>query len=119
MIGLYQTEGCPHCGKVRKTLTELGISYVTHNPRLPAKDGGDVCNEQTREEMIAIGGDDQIPFLVDSGREASMYESDDIVEYLDQHYGYSTHAETGAAITRPSRVAGPPRARPGAPVESS
>lgn len=87
MIELYQAEGCPHCGKVREKLTELGISYVTHNPRLPAKDGSDVCNEQTLEEMIPIGGQDQIPFLVDTEREVSMYESDDIVDYLEQHYG--------------------------------
>ena len=87
MIELYQAEGCPHCAKVRDTLTELGISYVAHNPRLPAKDGSDVCNEQVHEELQAIGGQDQIPFLVDHGRGVTMHESDDIVEYLQDHHG--------------------------------
>lgn len=86
MIELYQAEGCPHCAKVRETLTELGVSYVAHNPRLPSKDGGTVCNEQVHEELVAVGGKDQVPFLVDHGRGESLYESDDIVEYLEAHY---------------------------------
>ncbi|MFB6270942.1 MAG: glutaredoxin domain-containing protein, partial [Halobacterium sp.] len=35
MLELYQSEGCPHCKKVREKLSELGVSYVIHNPRLP------------------------------------------------------------------------------------
>lgn len=31
------------------------------------------------------GGEDQIPYLVHTGRCATIYESDDIVEYLDEH----------------------------------
>jgi glutathione S-transferase len=87
MLELYQAEGCPHSRKVRDKLTELGLSYVTHNPRLPGDMGGDVCNQQTYDEMREIGGQDQIPFLVDTQREENLYGSDDIVEYLDTHYG--------------------------------
>ena len=87
MLELYQAEGCPHCAKVRDKLTELGVSYVLHNPRLPGKQGGDVLNERTYEEMTELGGLDQIPYLVDSSREEKLYESDDIVEYLEAHYG--------------------------------
>ena len=86
MLELYQAEGCPHCKKVRDTLTRLGVSYVIHNPRLPAKDGGDVCNEQVHEELQTVGGTDQIPFLIDQRRGVRLYESDDIVEYLEAHY---------------------------------
>ncbi|GGL28122.1 glutathione S-transferase N-terminal domain-containing protein [Halarchaeum sp. CBA1220] len=85
MLELYQSEGCPHCEKVRRKLSELGVSYVIHNPRLPGGMGGDVTNEVTHEELTA-GGEDQIPYLVDTEREVTMYESDDIVEYLDEHY---------------------------------
>ncbi|CQH60944.1 glutaredoxin [Halobacterium hubeiense] len=85
MLELYQSEGCPHCAKVREKLSELGVSYVTHNPRLPGGAGGDVTNEQTYEEL-QNGGEDQIPYLVDTAREEALYESDDIVEYLDEHY---------------------------------
>jgi len=87
MLELYQAEGCPHCAKVRDALTDLGISYVTHNPRLPGGEGGDVLNEQTYREMTELGGQDQIPYLVDTAREETLYESDDIVEYVQEHYG--------------------------------
>jgi len=87
MLELYQAEGCPHCGKVRDKLTDLGLSYVTHNPRLPGGEGGDVTNEVTYREMTELGGQDQIPYLVDTGRGVTLYESDDIVEYLQTHYG--------------------------------
>jgi len=85
MLELYQSEGCPHCAKVRETLSELGLSYVTHNPRLPGDVGGAVTNETTHEELTA-GGLDQIPYLVDTDRGSTMYESDDIVDYLETHY---------------------------------
>lgn len=86
MLELYQAEGCPHCAKVRDKLTDLGVSYVTHNPRLPGDEGADVLNEQTHQEMTELGGQDQIPFLVDASREETLYESDDIIEYLEDHY---------------------------------
>jgi glutathione S-transferase len=85
MLELYQSEGCPHCAKVREKLSELGVSYVIHNPRLPGNMGGDVTNEITYDELTA-GGGDQIPYLVDTKGGVTMYESDDIVAYLEQHY---------------------------------
>jgi glutathione S-transferase len=85
MLELYQSEGCPHCAKVRENLSALGVSYVIHNPRLPGDEGGDVTNDVTHDELVA-GGADQIPYLVDTDRGVTMYESDDIVEYLETHY---------------------------------
>lgn len=87
MLELYQSEQCPHCGKVREKLSELGVSYVVHNPRLPGGQGGDVTNEQAYDETLELGGEDQIPFLVDTNRSETLYESDDIVEYLEEYYG--------------------------------
>lgn len=87
MLELYQSEDCSHCKKVREKLTELGISYVIHNPRLTGREGGDVHNEQTYNEMLELGGIDQVPYLIDTYREESLYESDDIVDYLEEHYG--------------------------------
>ena len=83
MLELYQAEGCPYSEKARQKLSELGISYSIHNPRTH---DGETRNEQTRDELLAIGGEDQIPFLVDHRREETRYESDNIVEYLDEHY---------------------------------
>lgn len=86
MLELYQSEGCPHSQKARAKLSELGCSYVVHNPRLPGGEGGDVTNELTHRELTA-GGDDRIPYLVDTERGVSMYDSEDIVAYLDEQYG--------------------------------
>lgn len=87
MLELYQAEGCPHSQEVRETLTDLGLSFVAHNPRRPGDEGGDVLNERVRDAMVAVGGEDQIPLLLDTEREAVIYGSDDIVAHLESHYG--------------------------------
>ena len=83
VLELYQAEDCPYSEKARRKLSELGVSYTIHNPRTHE---GATLNEQTHDELLAVGGEDQIPFLVDHRREETMYESDDIVEYLETHY---------------------------------
>jgi glutaredoxin len=85
MLELYQFEGCPHCQKVREKLSELGVSYVLHNPRLGKSHDQQVVNQRTHDELLE-GGHDQVPYLVDTDRGTAMYESDDIVEYVEQHY---------------------------------
>lgn len=56
----------------------MGFSYIIHNPRQ---------NEDRMDEMLNLGGKDQVPFLVvkDEGDEVqkTMYESDDIIDYLE------------------------------------
>lgn len=47
MLELYQAEGCGYSAKVRETLTDLGVSYVIHNPRSAA---GETRNEQTHNQ---------------------------------------------------------------------
>ncbi|WP_224268230.1 glutathione S-transferase N-terminal domain-containing protein [Haloprofundus salinisoli] len=101
MLELYQAEGCPHCAKVRDKLSELGVSYVSHTPRLPGGEGGDVVNRQAYDEMLALGEADQIPFLVDHDRGARLYESDAIVAYLDDHYGDSRASRTEIDVREP------------------
>ncbi|SEV87412.1 glutathione S-transferase N-terminal domain-containing protein [Natrinema salifodinae] len=84
MLELYQAEGCPYSASVREKLTDLGVSYVIHNPRLAS---GEVRNERTHGELTDLGGQDQIPHFVDTNRQETLYESDDIVEYVVKHYG--------------------------------
>ncbi len=67
LLELYQAEGCPHSEQVREKLTALGVSDVIHNPRRPGSDG-EGRNELTKRAMIDIGGEDAIPFLVDTDR---------------------------------------------------
>ena len=41
---------------------------------------------EVREKFTELGGRDQFPYLVDTDREESFYESDEIVSYLETHY---------------------------------
>lgn len=85
---LYQAEGCPYCRRVRRVCTDLGISLVIHNPRTSGTflTSGSVTNDRRYEELVGHG-QDQIPLLVDAARDEVVYESDDIIEYLYDHYG--------------------------------
>lgn len=87
MLELYQAEGCPYSQTVRETMTDLGLSFVAHNPRRPGEEGGDVLNEQVHDEMVAVSGEDQIPFLVDHRTGELRSESENIVAYLHSEYG--------------------------------
>lgn len=77
MLELYQFEGCPFCQKVRQKLTELQIDFIAHQ----VEPSGD------REKVQEVSGQTGVPVLVDSNTDTVMPESDDIVEYLDEHYG--------------------------------
>lgn len=77
MLELYQFEQCPYCKKVREKLTELSLDYICRNvPKLTKK----------REILMTLGGKDQVPFLVDLDKDVFMYESDEIIKYLDKNY---------------------------------
>jgi len=75
---LYNMEGSPYCRKVREALSELDLSHVVRNlPKGSAK----------RAELVQRGGKMQVPYLVDPNTGRAMYESDDIVAYLEERYG--------------------------------
>jgi glutathione S-transferase len=40
-----------------------------------------------RAELIERGGKFQVPYLVDPNTRKEMYESDEIIEYLQERYG--------------------------------
>lgn len=62
---------------VRRRLSELQIDYIVRNvpPGAPA-----------RKKLVELGGKQQVPFLVDPERGVSMYESLDIIAYVEEHY---------------------------------
>lgn len=86
MLELYQFEGCPYCKKVRQKLSDLGVSYVIHNPRLGRNDDHEVTNQYRYDQLVEHGGEDQVPYLVDTDRGTTLYESDEIVAYLEEYY---------------------------------
>ncbi len=77
MLELYAIAGCPYCQKVIDKLYELNLSFVYH----PQK-----AEEGEESAGFKVGGKTQAPLLVDKERDVKMYESDDIVNYLEEHY---------------------------------
>ena len=78
MLTLYVKTGCPFCAKVKNAVVELGIEDQVEERNI-ADDG-------VVDELLEKGGQQMVPFLVDADKEVSMYESDDIVAYLHEHY---------------------------------
>jgi glutathione S-transferase len=78
MLELYQKEGCPYCQKVRQRMTELDLDYICRN--VP----GD--SSKKAELLTKLGGMVQVPFLVDTDKNVAMYESEDIIKYLEENY---------------------------------
>ncbi len=79
MLELYQFESCPFCSKVRQRMTELHLDYIIRNVPKDAQ-------EKREATLLKIGGKVQVPFLHDPERDVKMYESDDIIAYLNEYY---------------------------------
>lgn len=80
MIQLYIDPRCPFCVRVTDHLEARGIAY---EPKQVSAFG----SSEVRDELIALGGKSQVPFLRDPERDVQMYESADIIAYVDEHYG--------------------------------
>ena len=71
---LYYFPSCPYCHKVIRFMEQAGISIPMKNTWDPG----------VEDELIAIGGMDQVPCLVIDGK--ALYESDDIIEYMKKNF---------------------------------
>ncbi len=80
MLELYVAERCPYCVKVRYYFEQAGITYILK----PVPLGG--ATSPQKEELKKLGGKTQVPYLVDPDRKVQMYESDDIIAYVSEHY---------------------------------
>lgn len=76
MITLYINPDCPYCKKTLAAAHKLGVEM----------DLRDVHKPEMLADLIRLGGKRQFPFMVDDARDVSMYESEDIIEYLTAHY---------------------------------
>jgi glutathione S-transferase len=95
---LWSFESSPYSRLVRERLTELELAYTLHNvgkeqitdlgpaamrlrpgPYQPLPGG-------RREQLLARWGRVQLPYLEDPNTGAAMFESPDIIHYLEQHY---------------------------------
>ena len=77
-LELYSFEPSPFCRLVRETLCELELPYLLHNV---AK------GSAKREAFVARSGKMQVPYLVDPNTGTEMFESAEIIAYLNATYG--------------------------------
>ncbi len=77
-LELWSFEASPYCRIAREALCELELPYVLHNV---AK------GSAKREAFVRRSGKMQVPYLVDPNTSAAMFESADIVRYLETTYG--------------------------------
>jgi glutathione S-transferase len=77
LLELYSFEASPFCRIVRERLCTLELPYVLHNV---AK------GSPGREAFVERSGKMQVPYLVDPNTGVEMFESADIVAYLDREY---------------------------------
>ncbi|PCJ19708.1 MAG: hypothetical protein COB04_05210 [Gammaproteobacteria bacterium] len=78
LLELYDMEGCPFCRPVREYLTELDLDVLIHP--CPKK------STHNREELEALGGKQQMPYLYDPNTDIGLYEMKDIIAYLNSQY---------------------------------
>jgi glutathione S-transferase len=76
-LELWSFEASPYCRIVRERLCALELPYVLHNV---AK------GSPGREAFVARAGKMMVPYLVDPNTRTEMFESADIVAYLDRTY---------------------------------
>jgi glutathione S-transferase len=77
-LELWSFEASPFCRIARDALCELEIPYLLHNV---AK------GSRGRDAFIARSGKMMVPYLVDPNRGVAMFESAEIVNYLNETYG--------------------------------
>ena len=76
-LELWSFEASPFCRIAREALCELELPYVLHN----------VAKGSTkRDAFVRRSGKMQVPYLVDPNTSAALFESADIVRYLDTTY---------------------------------
>lgn len=76
MLTMYVKTGCPYCARVIAVVDALNLDVEYKNKNEPG----------VIEELVARGGKSQYPYFVDSERGVEMYESEDIIAYLNEHY---------------------------------
>lgn len=76
-LELWSFELSPYCRRVRETLCELELPYVLHNVGR---------GSPSRPAFVKRSGKQLVPYLEDPNTGTKMFESLDIVAYLDATY---------------------------------
>ena len=76
-LELYSFEASPFCRLVREVLCTLELPYRLHNV---------ARGSRSREAFAQRSGRMRVPYLIDPNTGSEMFESADIVRYLEQTY---------------------------------
>lgn len=79
-LTLYQYKACPFCVKVRRSMKRQSLPIETRDAKR---------SESAKQELLAGGGKLKVPCLRivdDLGESKWMYESKDIIHYLEQTF---------------------------------
>ena len=79
-LALYQYAACPFCVKTRRAIRRLGLNIELRDAR---------NDPRHRRDLEQLGGKQQVPCLriEGHGHDTWLYESDDIIAWLKQHFG--------------------------------
>lgn len=77
MLTLYYKPTCPFCQRVLGEIEDMGL-------KVNLKDIS--SDEMIADELIEKGGKKQVPYLIDDEKSVSMFESGDIIDYLNENY---------------------------------
>ncbi|TNF94296.1 MAG: glutaredoxin [Gammaproteobacteria bacterium] len=79
-MAMYEFQACPYCVKTRRALKRLNL-------KIECRDA--LNNQEYKQELTTKGGKFQVPCLRinDKDQDIWMYESSDIIKYLDQRFG--------------------------------
>lgn len=86
-LALYQYKACPFCVKVRRAMKRNGLTIETRDAKR---------SEQFKTELEQGGGHLKVPCLrieEDNGDVRWMYESSDIITYLEQRFNSEAEPE--------------------------
>ena len=79
-LSLYQFNSCPFCIKVRRQIKRQSLNIALLDAQ---------HNQQHRDELLAGGGAIKVPCLKivsETGEITWMYESNDIIQYLQDNF---------------------------------
>ncbi|MCL9780073.1 glutathione S-transferase N-terminal domain-containing protein [Vibrio sp. S4M6] len=78
-LALYQFNACPFCVKVRRAMKRLSVNVELRDAK---------NDEKYREELLSQGGKSKVPCLriEQNGEVKWLYESSDIVHYLENQF---------------------------------
>jgi len=79
-LALYEFKTCPFCIKTRRSMKRLSLNIERHDAQ---------HNQQHRQQLLEEGGQLKVPCLKitdESGNATWMYESSQIIQYLQERY---------------------------------